>query len=134
MAASSIFAGTVAASCFGVADYVAARAGREEGWRSTLLGAQVSSLPLLLVAAAVFEPPLAEGAERRGALLVAASLGVVHLLGSVSLYRALQVGVVSVVSPIAGTFGVVTAAIAVGFGHPMSAGLAADMGLSLIHI
>ena len=127
----SMIAGGLAAGCFGVADFFAARWGRADGWRRTLFGAQATSVPILALAAAVLETP-ASGVSGawQDTLASGLGLGLIHLIGSVCLYRALEVGVVSVVSPLAGTFGVVTAALAVAFGHPMSAALALALGLA----
>lgn len=118
----SVIAGASAAACFGIADFVVAGVSRVEGWRRTLLGAQVMSLPILAVFAWAYGGWELGVFEDHWRWLL--GFGGAHLLGSVALYRGLEVGVVSVVSPLAGTFGAVTAILAVLLGAPMTTALA----------
>jgi drug/metabolite transporter (DMT)-like permease len=122
----SVIAGASAAACFGVADFFAAGVSRSEGWRRTLLGAQTMSLPFLAIFIWIYEgwEPAIWAATWATTWVWVLGFGAAHLLGSVALYRGLEVGIVSVVSPLAGTFGAVTAVLAVASGATMTSVLA----------
>lgn len=102
--------GLVTALCWGIVDVLAAMAARRGGSLPVVLGFQVfASLFLLLLAAATG----ALGDVDAGDLPFFAALGVLGAGAYVAFYRALSIGPISVVSPIASGYAAVTVLLAV---------------------
>ena len=123
--------GLAAAFAFGTGDYLVRDVTRRLGWAPTLLAVHVASVPVLLAALWLGPWATAFPAEHAPRLL---ALGLLNFLGSVGLVRALAVGVLSLVSPIASTFAVVTAAWSFAFGATVGAGLWAGIGATVVGI
>jgi len=102
--AIGLICGLAAACCFGVGDFLVQALTRERGWLPAVLGVQIVSALALVVAAMLWHGPLALG-RLDGLVLL---LGSINTIGLISLYRAFEVGKLSLVSPIAGTMGVFT--------------------------
>jgi len=108
-AASDLFFGLTTAVGYGTGDFLARQASHRIGHLRVLFYLEAFGLAMLL--------PLAFVLERGGwdpadpwALL--ALLGLVNLVASLFLYRAFELGVLSVVSPVASSYPAVTAALA----------------------
>lgn len=109
-----VFYGLAAALGYGVADFAATKAARQVGVLRTLLAVQVFGLVGIgLVVALRGEAPTGS-AGAWSAMLVAA---VVDFGGMLLLYRAFAVGTLSLVSPIASGFAVITAGLALAVGE-----------------
>ena len=109
-----VFYGLTAAVCFGLADFFATRAARRVGVLRTLLAVQVVGLlAMAIVVAVVGQPPAAAPAAWAAML----GVGGVNFVGMVLLYRAFAIGTLSLVSPIASGFAVVTAGLALATGE-----------------
>ncbi len=102
--AIGLLGGLAAALCFGVGDFLVQPLTRERGWMPAVLGVQIVSVIALLVAALIWHGPL-ELARLDATVLM---LGTINTLGIVALYRAFEVGKLSLVSPIAGSMGAFT--------------------------
>jgi drug/metabolite transporter (DMT)-like permease len=105
----SILYGLSAAIFFGVADFFATKSARQVGVLRTLLAVQIIGL------AAMVAVILVKGESPRGsasAWLEMALISVVSFSGVLLLYRAFAIGTLSLVSPIASGFAVVTAGLA----------------------
>ena len=106
--------GLTAALCFGLADFVATRATRRVGVLRTLLAVQaIGLLAMAAVVATVGEAP--SSSPRAWAAM--GGVAVANFLGMVLLYRAFAIGTLSLVSPIASGFAVVTAGFALAAGE-----------------
>jgi drug/metabolite transporter (DMT)-like permease len=110
----SILYGLGAAFGYGVADFFATNSTRRIGVLRTLLAVQIFGLlaltPVMLLKAEAPSGPMSAWAAMAG-------VGVVGLAGVLFLYRAFEIGTLSLVSPIASGFAVVTAAIALAAGE-----------------
>lgn len=102
--AIALLGGLAAALCFGVGDFLVQALTRERGWLPAVLGVQLVSVIALIVAASIWHGPLAVG-ELDSSML---ALGTVNTLGIIALYRAFEVGKLSLVSTIAGSMGAFT--------------------------
>src|SRR5262249_45419979 len=118
--AMGIALGIVAAVAWGVADFLARGASRRFGADRTQLGMQLVGLfarsAWLLPAGALTAATLLPAAALQAALGSWLVLGGLRLL-----YRALAIGYLSLVSPVAAAFAAVTAALAIVFGDRPSA-------------
>ncbi len=104
--------GLGAALAWGFADFGAAVVGRRIGSLATLLAAQIAGLSAIGIFFATVRPVVdASGADT--AVLLAN--GAVVAVAYVALYRALELGPVALVSPIAAAYAVVTILLAVVF-------------------
>ncbi len=121
-----IVAGLVAALSFGVGDFVAQRATRQLGWLPMMFWLQLMSLPLLLCAAIVGSgAPTLDGPVVTRVVLC----GLANLVGAIGLYRAFEVGKLSVVSPVASAFGAVTVLCSIVAGDPLPMGVLVALGV-----
>jgi drug/metabolite transporter (DMT)-like permease len=116
---------------WGVADYLAARITRQVGELWALLRIQLFGAPVLLLAWLVLRPPLPVPADFMWISTAAACF----LVGYVSFFYGLRVGVISVVSPIssAGAVVPVVAGIVL-FGELMSGLRLGGAGLALLGV
>src|SRR5262245_59423934 len=104
-----ILFGVVAAIFWGLGDFLITHLTRRVGTARALLAIQILSL-LAWIAFAVARPgAIAGGPGLWAMVLLTASC---HVLGLVFVYRAFEVGVLSIVSPISSGFAVVTALLA----------------------
>ncbi len=109
-----ILYGLSAALCFGVADFYATKATRRVGVLITLFAVQaIGALAILPVI--VIKQETLSGSATNVLAMVACSF--VSFAGVLFLYRAFTVGTLSLVSPIASGFAVVTAGLAFAFGE-----------------
>lgn len=128
--ASDLFFGLSAAFGYGTGDFLARGVSRRMGYVRILFYMETMSLLIMLPVSLLLEP----GSWRLGpALLAIPLLAAVNLVASLFLYRAIEYGVLSVVSPLISSFPAVTAALAVlflGDRPPPSAivGIAAALG------
>jgi drug/metabolite transporter (DMT)-like permease len=129
-----VFHGLTAAFSWGVADFLSRFAARAVGLRRSLFWSQavgLAALSLFLVASGGLSPD-----RPRAAYLSAAALALLNTLGTIALTEAFRTGVLTLVSPIAGSFGAVTALLAFASGERLApvttAGVAATLvGLAL---
>ncbi len=105
--------GILAATLWGLGDFVITLLTRRVGDVRALAWTQIVSL-LLWSGALVVVGGAAFDARTLGTVLVAA---VLHVVGLKLTYRAFEVGTLSLVSPLASGFAVVTAVLALAFGH-----------------
>ena len=112
-----ILFGLLAAICWGLGDYLITLLTRRVGNERSLVWTQIASLVLWLAMLVVF------GAPRFGvtALLTVLLAGVLHVVGLKLTYRAFEIGTLSIVSPLASGFAIVTAVLALIFGHAPAA-------------
>jgi drug/metabolite transporter (DMT)-like permease len=101
----------LAALCWGVADYTVARLGADMRALTTFACVQVGGVAALLVLGAALGVSL----PPQDRLLFVAGIGVVGTAGYLLLYTALQIGPVSVASPVAATNGAIAALLGVFF-------------------
>src|SRR4051794_28292596 len=97
--------GLTAALCYGLADFFATRAARRIGTLRSLLIAQFVGMPAIGVVILVAGERPRGDAATWGAMLVVALM---NFAGMALLYRAFAIGTLSLVSPIASGFAVVT--------------------------
>jgi drug/metabolite transporter (DMT)-like permease len=109
-----ILYGLSAAFCFGVADFYATKATRRVGVLITLFAVQAIGGLAILPIIVLKQEPLS-GSAANWLEMVACSF--VSYAGVLFLYRAFTVGTLSLVSPIASGFAVVTAGLAFAFGE-----------------
>jgi drug/metabolite transporter (DMT)-like permease len=110
--ASDLFFGLSAAFGYGGGDFLARSASQRVGYLRVLFYMEVVSLLVMVPLALAFE-----GDRWRLTVALAAIpvLAVVNLFASLYLYRAIEYGVLSVVSPLISSFPAVTAALAILF-------------------
>ena len=111
-AASDLFYGLSAALGYGSGDFLARRASHRIGYVRVLFYMEVVSLVIMLPLALAFE---GDRWRLASALMTVPVLAFVNLFASLFLYRAIEYGVLSVVSPLISSFPAVTAALAVLF-------------------
>jgi drug/metabolite transporter (DMT)-like permease len=101
--------GLLAALGWGAGDFVLSRIARRVGPLATLLYVQLAGLlAIALVILARRDIPPADP----GLWAMAAAVNLLNMVGTLCLYRALAVGTVSIVSPLAASFAAVTAVLA----------------------
>jgi drug/metabolite transporter (DMT)-like permease len=100
-----IVLGLGAALFWGLGDFAITTLARYVGSARSLLYIQLFSLLSWIVLLAVFPHQLAPGINP---WLIAALAGVFHVLGLATTYRAFEIGTLSLVSPIASSFAIVT--------------------------
>jgi drug/metabolite transporter (DMT)-like permease len=101
--------GLLAALGWGAGDFVLSRIARRVGPLATLLYVQLAGLlAIALVILARRDAPPADP----GLWAMAVAVNVLNMAGTLCLYRALAVGTVSIVSPLAASFAAVTAVLA----------------------
>src|SRR4051794_25985155 len=111
----AIFYGLSAAFFFGVGDFFAATATRRSGVMRTVFAVQaIGSVAIIVLVVARHEP--LRGSASAWTEMVASSI--VSFAGILLLYRAFAIGTLSLVSPIASGFAVVTAGLALVTGEP----------------
>lgn len=115
--------GLLAAVLWGTADFFARLASERVGSRRTTFWMQC--VALVCSSALLATPGARPHALHAGVLALACLIGVLNAAGAALLYRALEVGTVSLVSPISSTFAALTAGLAIGAGErPAAAQLA----------
>jgi uncharacterized membrane protein len=109
-----ILFGLLAAICFGLADFVVTQATRRVGVLQALFAIQVFGVFVVggVLAVAQQVPPRS---LELWALM--GGISVINFVGTLLLYRAFAIGVLSLVSPIASGFAVVTAVLALSTGE-----------------
>ncbi|GHP01044.1 hypothetical protein KSF_110910 [Reticulibacter mediterranei] len=110
-----ILFGLLAAICFGLADFVATHATRRIGVLRSLAAIQllgVFVVGAVLLVTQQHAPPLDPSAWG-----IAVGISIINFIGTVLLYRAFTIGTLSLVSPIASGFAVVTAILAFSSGE-----------------
>ncbi len=116
---------------WGVADYLAARITRQVGELGALLRIQLVGAPILIIAWIALRPPLPGTADL---LWISAAAGC-FLVGYVSFFYGLRVGVISLVSPISSAGAVVPAFVGIVlFGEVVSGVRLGGAGLALLGI
>ena len=101
-----LFFGLLAAICFGLADFVVTQATRRVGVLQALFAIQLFGVLIVggVLALAGQSPP-----RSLTAWVFIVGISVVNFVGTLLLYRAFAIGTLSLVSPIASGFAVVTA-------------------------
>lgn len=105
----SILFGLLAAICFGLADFVVTQVTRRVGVLQALVAIQLFGV---LVVGGVLMLTEASPPRSLAAWIFMVGISVVNFVGTLLLYRAFAVGTLSLVSPIASGFAVVTALLA----------------------
>ncbi len=105
-----IFAGLIAAFCWGTADYMSRSQSERVGYYRTVVYSHIITLVTLLALVPFIAPGLSFPAYPTLALLGA---GILNFVAFNFLYRSFHTGVVSVVAPIAYTYPAVTAVLSV---------------------
>jgi drug/metabolite transporter (DMT)-like permease len=108
-----VLLGIAAAISWGLGDYLITRLTRRVGTSRALLAIQIFSA-LAWAALLVSKWPATGGAADVGWLLAAAAC---HVIGLVFVYRAFEIGTLSIVSPISAGFAVVTALLSMASGE-----------------
>lgn len=117
-----ILYGLLAALCWGSGDYLITTLTRRVGTSWALVYIQVLSL-IAWIGLLLWHAQTPHGDAHLWLYAIAA--GVFHVLGLLLTYRAFEIGTLSLVSPIASGFAVVTAVLAIWHGeHPPTAALA----------
>jgi drug/metabolite transporter (DMT)-like permease len=111
-----------AALSWGLADFMGAVSTRRVGLLLTICAGQVVTLAVLGIVAARMSAPVHMGSADLAALVLSGILGAVSYVG---FYRALQLGPVSLVSPIFSAYAVITVLLAVALGQETIAPAAA---------
>ncbi len=107
-----ILFGLLAAIFWGTGDYVITQLTRRSGTARALLSIQFWSLLAWLGALVVTRQALPQVSGGNGIWWLAIAAGVCHVGGLILTYRAFEIGTLSLVSPIASGFAIVTAFIA----------------------
>jgi drug/metabolite transporter (DMT)-like permease len=112
-----ILFGVLAAVCWGLGDFFITLLTRRVGGERSLSWTQIASLVLWIVFLVVL------GAPRftTESILPVIAAAVLHVVGLKLTYRAFEIGTLSLVSPLASGFAVVTAVLALIFGHAPAA-------------
>jgi drug/metabolite transporter (DMT)-like permease len=111
-----ILFGLVAAVCFGLADFVVTQATRRVGVLQALFAIQLFGVLVVGGALAVAQPAPPQSLV---VWVLMGGISVINFVGTLLLYRAFAIGTLSLVSPIASGFAVVTAVLAFSTGeHP----------------
>jgi drug/metabolite transporter (DMT)-like permease len=110
----SVLYGLSAAAFFGTADFFATKSARRVGVLRTLLAVQIFGL-VAMIAVVLIKGELPKGSA--SGWLEMALISVVSFGGVLLLYRAFAIGTLSLVSPIASGFAVVTAGLALAAGE-----------------
>lgn len=129
----AVVLGLLAALLWGVTDFLIRVTGRSVGVHRSMLYAQgfgAVSVGLWLACSPLARWPLHDLSFT--ALAAAVGVSPLGLLATLALYRGLQVGRVGLVSPIAGAYGAVTAALSLAGGEAI--GLLAVAGIAVIVI
>lgn len=114
--------GIVAATMWGLGDFFITQLTRRVGTKWALIGIQALSLAAWAVILVATSAAVRLTSEL---WLLLAATGVCHVLGLIFVYRAFEIGVLSLVSPISAGFAVVTAILALAGGErPPFLGLA----------
>ncbi len=110
--ASDLFFGLSAAFGYGSGDFLARRASRRIGYLRVLFYMEAVSLLVMVPLSLAFEADRWRGSAALVAILL---LALVNVFASLFLYRAIEYGVLSVVSPLISSYPAVTAALAILF-------------------
>jgi drug/metabolite transporter (DMT)-like permease len=95
---------------WGTADFFAKKAINRVGYKTSLiLNFAVAFIPLIILAALFFKLPTLSS----GLVLITISSGILGIIGYLFLYRGFQKGNISVVSPIAASWSIITTPLAV---------------------
>ena len=128
-----IFLGLTAAVCWGVADFCARFAARRIGAFRTLLFMQLFGFVAMTVflESAGGISPTASGWRPWE---LAAVAGVLNTIGSLSLYYAFQIGVMSIVAPISSSYPAITVALAFFSGERLRPLRSVGLGLTIVGV
>ena len=128
-----ILFGVLAATFWGVGDFLITLLTRRVGTRWALLAIQVLSLAAwcLILLAGAEQAPEAGGPKLWGILLATA---VCHVAGLAFVYRAFEVGNLAIVSPISSSFAIVTAALSLLSGERPPALVLAGTALLIVGV
>ncbi|NEW05717.1 DMT family transporter [Paenibacillus sp. SYP-B3998] len=109
-----IIYGLTAALCFGLSDFMVTQATRKIQTLPALVWIQLFASIMMGSFIWIQSPQISGNAFTWGAVIV---ISLVNFFGTLFLYRAFEKGTLSIVSPIASGFAVVTAALAIFFGE-----------------
>lgn len=123
--------GLIAALCYGAADFLATISSRRSGVIPTLLAVQVVGL-LIMAALIALRTAAPTGSPEVWIAMV--GISGVNFAGTLLLYRAFAIGTLSIVSPIASGFAVVTAALALTTGERPPGGTLLGAGLLILGV
>lgn len=112
-----ILFGVLAAVCWGLGDFLITLLTRRVGNERSLVWTQVASLLLWIAMLAAFGAPKFDLSSAVTVLFA----GVLHVAGLKLTYRAFEIGTLSIVSPLASGFAIVTAVLALIFGNAPAA-------------
>jgi drug/metabolite transporter (DMT)-like permease len=124
-----ILFGLIAAVCWGSGDFLISQLTRRAGTARAMV--LIQSLSLLgWIVLLIAQPQMVSGGARIWTFALIA--GVCHVLGLTLTYRAFEIGTLSLVSPIASSFAVITAVLALATGSEKPPFLALSGSLLLI--
>jgi drug/metabolite transporter (DMT)-like permease len=107
--------GLLSALFWGTADFLARLATERVGTRRTVFWMQLSGA--LMTSSLLVWPAVRPQALAPRTLLVACAIGLLNAAGGVLLYRALEIGTVSLVSPISSAFAAIAAGLSIAAGE-----------------
>ncbi|HLV94618.1 MAG TPA: DMT family transporter [Candidatus Acidoferrales bacterium] len=128
-----ILLGLTAAICWGVADFCARFASRRIGAFRALFFMQVVGF-VVMTAYLEWAGGIAPTASGWSPWALAAFAGVLSTLGSLSLYYAFQIGVMSIVAPISSSYPAITVALAFLSGERLKPLRALGLGVTIIGV
>ncbi len=127
-----ILYGLLSALTWGGADFLARLASERIGSRRTLFWMQV--IGAVLTASLLLVPSARPHALVPRTLALAAGIGVLNVTGGLLLYRALEIGTVSLVSPVSSTFAAIAAALSIAAGERPTSLQLAGLGLAALGV
>jgi uncharacterized membrane protein len=134
MARMAVIFGLLAAVLWGLGDFLARFGGRAVGaWRTLFFIGWVGLLLLTLWLLAGGRLHAVLTAEAR-IWAVGAVAGIFHFIGSYALTRALTIGVVSIVTPLATSYGAITTALSLASGEPISSMALAGVAVTAVGV
>ena len=110
-----IIYGLLSALTWGAADFLARLSSQRVGARRTLFWMQLIGLGL--TGALLVLPAARPHSLSPRVMLLACAIGVLNVTGGLLLYRALEIGTVSLVSPVSSTFAAIAAALSIAAGE-----------------
>lgn len=129
-----ILFGLAAALCWGISDFSARFAARRVGAYRALFFMQIFGFLLLtgwLESSGGIARGVAPGARP---WLFAAAIGVLNVFASLALYRAFEVGTMSIVAPISSSYPAITVALSIASGERVQAFRAAGLAVTFIGV
>jgi drug/metabolite transporter (DMT)-like permease len=126
-----VLLGVAAAICWGLGDFLITHLTRRIGTTRALISIQVASL-LAWMLLLLIRPSPPGGTPLVWAIVVGTAI--CHVLGLLFVYRAFEIGTLSIVSPISAGFAVVTAVLSLAMGERPPAAALGGAGLLIVGV